>query len=191
MPRTPYTPPAQVVKCCREGLQDIAGCSAIVEEHVLPTYVIGLKECCTGGADGPGYAELSGWKFLITDRHDHVFMADLMAVDDGADGGVLATADSDYARKILQAVRDIDSVFLETIGMPAPTYELRWLSIPSILVEGLWLHATEDGETSWVSPALSLSAQMRDIALFTFDDLVLIASELGHKREAVDDSPLY
>jgi hypothetical protein len=162
-----------------------------VEEHVLPTYVIGLHECCAGSALEAGYTEMVGWKFVVAESNGRTFMADLKAVDDGADGEVLATTDSDYARKILQAVREIDTVFLRTIGLPAPAYDLRWLSIPSILVEGLWLHATEEGETSWVNPLMSLSNQMRDISLFTFDDLVLIASELGIKREAVDDTPVF
>lgn len=169
----------------------MAGCAGIVEEHVLPTYVIGLHECCAGSALEAGYTEMVGWKFVVAKSDGHTFMADLKAVDDGADGEVLATTDSDYACKIMRAIRDIDAVFLETIGQPAPAYELRWLSIPSILVEGLWLHATEEGETSWLHPMLSLSAQMRDIALFTFDDLVLIASQLGNIREAVDDTPVY
>jgi hypothetical protein len=191
MPRNPYTPPEKVIQSCHEELLDMAGCAGIVEEHVLPTYVIGLQESCTGSMLGAGFTEMVGWKFVVATSDGHTFMADLKAVDDGADGEVLATTDSDYARKILQAVREIDTVFLRTIGLPAPAYDLRWLSIPSILVEGLWLHATEDGETSWVNPALSLCAQMRDIALFTFDDLVLIASQLGNKREAVDDTPVF
>lgn len=189
MPRTTYVPPVKVRKCCHEGLTDIAGCTSFVEEHALPAYTIGLHECCSAEANSHGYAKPAGWKFLVAEGNGRVFMADLVASPCGTNAEVVSTSDSKYARSVMEEIRGIDQLFQSTLGLPSPVYELRWLSIPSILLEGLWLHAVEGEETSWVHPLLCLCPETREIPLFTFDDLLSIAAGLGKKREAVDDSP--
>ena len=191
MPRKAYAPPAQVVECCHQGLADLSGCSQIVVEYLLPAYVIGLHECCAGSTQVAGLTEMAGWKFLAGDRAGRDFMTDVMLTEGGADGEVISTSDSGYACKIMRAIGGVDAAFQRAIGEPPPDYELRWLSVPSILVEGLWLHAVQHCHTSWVYPTLCLSRGMRDTPFFRLEELVGLASKLGKRREAFDDSPLY
>jgi hypothetical protein len=171
-------------------LEDLMGCSQIREEYILPAYVVGLKECCSGTTGGQGYSRPSGWKYVAEDGLGRAFAAEVVPGENCHDFEMASAAECGYSHKILQSIREVDQK-LVILPVEDLNYELRWLSMPAIVAEGLWLYSPDENVMSWVNPVLDLPLALRGVPFLPFVDVVRILAQLGRKREAADDEPIY
>ena len=139
MAATCSTPPTSTADICHEWLRDVIGCDNIVQEHCLRVYTLGLSHCANQSCHTPLETQV-GWKFVISEPSGATVIADLTVASPDARPEVVGIARNDicgYVQKCIQGVA----------GMPEASqghYELRWLSIPGLLLECLWWMALND-----------------------------------------------
>lgn len=123
-------------------LAGTAGLNALL--HPQPVYALGLRQIVNGPA--PGDNLFVGWRYLLNLGDNFGAATDV----DQPVGGTPVYAGVSYGPTIAKAVSAAQ--LIETVpGIPGAAYEVRFLTIPGVLTDALWLRATAPA-ADWIVP---------------------------------------
>ena len=111
-------------------------------------------------------------------------MCDLVAPPGAAGAEATAVYQGRFAALAMEAVRMIGAL----PEAQAANYELRWLSIPALSVEALWLHSQQDSEDV-VKPVFTSDEEFLSQPSTAWCSIAALLP-LAERRLAVDDEPI-
>ena len=169
------------------GLVNIQDHGSAPEEFSVPVYAMGLTQCATReGCLAALTGESAGWKLLVSGGRVGVpHMCDLVAPPGAAGAEATAVYQGRFAALAMEAVRMIGAL----PEAQAANYELRWLSIPALSVEALWLHSQQDSEDV-VKPVFTSDEEFLSRPFYGMEGFIAALLPLAERRLAVDDEPI-
>ena len=172
----------ETMRICREALADVLGCQGIRDEHSLPAYVIQLEDCRADGGCEPALIRRTGWKYLAMDANGKALCCDV----EEAPGAQQAEVDA--VSEGVDAVRALQSLD-ELIELEEGVYEVRWVSVPGLLVSGFWLKSTTPGGPDLVAPLRVLQEELAAKQFFPLEEFIGIVRSMATERLAYNDAP--
>lgn len=176
-------PPRATRQAYLDSVQDFLGASAWNLEFALPVYTMGLNQI--SDKHHPENDAQTGWRLVSTGPSGAAILGELIrqAADQPFD--VASVSQGDVAESALKTLRSLASYADCDTG----SYEVRWLSIPGICTENIWLKALNPGEADIVIPFFTLDPELQAHPSFAMDGFMTAIQPLAQTRLAVDDEP--
>ena len=160
---------------CTSALGDMFGCTGLHDEFSLPAFVIGLEQCSEEGCQET-MIERAGFKYLALDSGGKSTLCDVDELPDALETGCVAMGAQ--ADLVMEMVKQLDRY----PGAEQGQYEVRWLSVPGILVEGFWLKSGSEEKPCLVIPVAPLAEELQAKPVFDLPEFVCIIQTLAAER---------
>ena len=167
---------------CRDALTDILGCQGIGYEHSLPAYVIELADCQNEGGCESALVRRVGWKYLATDANGKALSCDVEEAPGAIQAKVDAVSEDADAVTALQLLDELNE-------LQQGVYEVRWVSVPGLLVYGFWLKSTTPGRPDLVVPLRVLQEELTAKQCSELAEFTGIVRKLAIERLGYNDAP--
>lgn len=151
------------------------GCGGLHDEFSLPAFVIGLEQCSEEGCK-KAMVEHAGYKYLAVDSGGKSTLCDVDESPDRLETGCVAMGAQ--ADLVMEMVKNLDRYEEAEEG----DYEVRWLSVPGLLVEGFWLKSGSEEKSCLVIPVAPLAEELQTKPVFDLSEFVSIIETLATER---------
>jgi hypothetical protein len=138
---------------CRQGIADLMGYKDYQGAVFLPAFVLQLTDVVQ--QSDLSVAIPIGWRVIIPDSPGGPLFCSMTLTGDGLPSQLAGVSEGQRAQGALAALRQVQE-------MPqAMGSELRWLSIPAVLFEGLWLRAQSPDRSDVVNPVFAVDPELQ------------------------------
>jgi hypothetical protein len=179
---SPYGPEdiAKVQAACRSALQDWLERSDWDGDIYLPAFAL----CLYALRDNLGLdsAMPTGWRLIMPGAGNGAVIGHLTAGTDTEGPEMIGLSEGSRAQVALDQFRTWQN--RPEIGQ----YSVRWLSVPGVTFEGIWLNSLSPGKPDLVAAVFTLDDELKGRVL-TGEEFVAIIRPYALWRLEHDDSP--
>ena len=154
------------------------------KEFFIPLYKIGLRDLQAGmGMEAAG--SQIGWRVVASDEKGGVYLCTMSMATATEPASLISVTPGELAQKAYEAVAPFRA------QAEPHDLDIRWLSIPGVCAECLWLIPRSGGQPGVMQLLATLDPELLEQPQFQITHFLDTIRKLAEIRLSVNDTPQY